>query len=198
MAEVTTQMVRELREATSAGILDCKKALTESDGNFDQAVDILRKKGLSAAAKKSDRETNEGIVGTYIHPGAKLASMVAVNCETDFVARTEQFQQLARDIAMHVAAANPQYIDREAVPDTDVEREKEIFREQAAATGKPAEIVERIVTGKIDKWYEEVCLLEQPFVKDTDKTVKSMLVDSIAALGENIQIQQFERLSIGE
>ena len=158
----------------------------------------LRKKGLSAAAKKSDRETNEGIVGTYIHPGAKLASMVAVNCETDFVARTEQFQQLARDIAMHVAAANPQYIDREAVPEADVEREKEIFREQAAGTGKPAEIVERIVTGKIDKWYEEVCLLEQPFVKDTDKTVKSMLVDSIAALGENIQIQQFERLSIGE
>ena len=198
MAEVTTQMVRELREATSAGILDCKKALTESNGDFDQAVDILRKKGLSAAAKKSDRETNEGIVGTYIHPGAKLASMVAVNCETDFVARTEQFQQLARDIAMHVAAANPRYVDREQVPAADVEREQEIFREQAAGTGKPADIIDRIVTGKIDKWYEEVCLLEQPFVKDTDKTIQSLLVDSIAALGENIQVQRFERLSIGE
>ncbi len=198
MAEVTTQMVRELREATSAGILDCKKALTESDGNFEQAVDILRKKGLSTAAKKSDRETHEGIVGTYIHPGAKLASMVAVNCETDFVARTEQFQQLARDIAMHVAAANPRYVSREDVDEADMNREKEIFREQAASSGKPADIIERIVTGKIDKWYEEVCLLEQPFVKDTDKTVQALLVDSIAALGENIQIQRFERLAIGE
>ena len=197
MAEITTQMVKELREATSAGILDCKKALTTAEGNFDAAVELLRKKGLSAAAKKADRDTNEGIVGHYIHPGSKMASMVAIGCETDFVARTEQFQQLGRDIAMHVVAAKPLFVSRESVPADIVEKEMALFRDQTKDSGKPEQIVEKIVTGKLDKWYSEICLLEQTFVKDPDVTIQALLTNSIAALGENIQVNRFERLEIG-
>lgn len=198
MAEITAQMVKELREATNAGVLDCKKALTDANGDFDAAVDILRKKGLSTAAKKSSRDTNEGIVGTYIHPGAKAAAMVLLSCETDFVARTDRFQQLARDLAMHVVASRPLYVSREDVPADAIEKEKAIYAEQSAATGKPAQVIERMVEGKLDKWLSEICLLDQPFVKNPDITIQALLVDSVAALGENIRVSRFERLVVGE
>jgi elongation factor Ts len=197
MAEITAQMVKELREATNAGVLDCKKALQEAEGDFDRAVDILREKGLSAAAKKANREANEGLVGTYIHPGSKVAAMVEVNCETDFVARTAEFQQLARDLAMQVVASQPQYLNREEVPDAVLEREKEIYRKQLADSGKPEKVWDQIVEGKVDKWYSTVCLLEQPFIKDPDLTIQSLLTQSIAALGENVQIRRFCRLEVG-
>ncbi len=198
MAEISAQLVKELREATNAGILDCKKALTEVNGDFDQAVEILRKKGLSSAAKKASRETNEGIVGHYIHAGSKMASLVEVNCETDFVARTEQFQALARDLAMHVVAANPTYLRREDVPADMVAREKDIYKEQMANSGKPASVLEKISEGKLDKWFSEVCLLEQAFIKNPDTTIQALLTDAIAKLGENIKINRFARIAIGE
>jgi len=198
MAEISAQLVKELREATSAGILDCKKALTDAGGDFASAVEILRKKGLSSAAKKASRETNEGVIGHYIHPGSKMASLVEVNCETDFVARTEQFQDLARDLAMHVVAANPIYLAREDVPADMVEREKAIYSEQMANSGKPAHVLEKIAEGKLDKWYTEVCLLEQPFVKDPNHKIQELLTSAIASLGENIKINKFSRMAIGE
>lgn len=198
MAEITAQMVKELREATSAGILDCKKALSETSGDFDAAVEILRKKGLSSAAKKATRETNEGVVGHYIHPGSKMASLVEVNCETDFVARTDQFQDLARDLAMHVVAAHPLYLSREDVPEDIVAREKEIYSEQMANSGKPEHVLEKIVEGKLDKWYSDVCLLEQGFVKNPDTKIQDLLTSSIASLGENIRVNKFSRIAIGE
>lgn len=198
MAEISAQMVKELREATSAGILDCKKALTDANGDFENAVEILRKKGLSSAAKKSSRDTNEGMIGTYIHPGAKVAAMVELNCETDFVARTDRFQQLARDIAMHIVAARPTYVTRDQVPADVVEREKSIFREQMIASGKPEQVIDKIVEGKLDKWLSEICLLDQPFIKNPDVTIQSLLTDSVAALGENIRVNRFEHLAIGE
>ena len=198
MAEISAQLVNELREATNPGILDCKKALTESNGNFDQAVEFLRKKGLASAAKKASRETNEGIVGHYIHSGSKQASLVELNCETDFVARTEQFQTLARDLAMHVVAARPLYLRREDVPADMVAREKEIYREQMANSGKPANVLEKIIEGKLDKWYSEVCLLEQGFVKDPDTSIQQLLTQTIATLGENIKVNRFARIAIGE
>ena len=198
MAEISAQLVKELRVATSAGVLDCKKALNEADGDFDAAVEILRKKGLSSAAKKASRETNEGIVGHYIHAGSKMASLVELNCETDFVARTEQFQELARDLAMHVVAASPLFLKREDVPSEIVDREKAIYVEQMADSGKPEHVLEKITEGKLDKWYAEVCLLEQPFVKDPDKKIQDLLTNSIASLGENIQIGKFSRVVVGE
>ena len=198
MAEISAQMVKELREATNAGVLDCKKALTETGGDFDKAVDILRKKGLASAAKKASRDANEGIIGTYVHAGSKVAGMVALNCETDFVARTDRFQQLARDIAMHVVAARPLYISRDEVPADMIEREKVIYREQMANSGKPEQVIDKIVEGKLDKWLSEVTLLEQSFVKNPDVTIQELLTDSIAALGENIRISRIERLAIGE
>ena len=198
MAEITAQMVKELREATNAGVLDCKKALSDSNGDFEAAIEILRKKGLSTAAKKAGRETKEGLIGTYIHPGAKMVAMVEVGCETDFVARTEQFQQLAADLAMHVVAARPLYVAREEVPAEDVSRESAIFSEQMVESGKPEHIIAKIVEGKLDKWYSEVCLLEQPFVKNPDVTVQSLLTEAVAALGENIKINRFARMAIGE
>ena len=198
MADITTQMVKELRTATNAGVLDCKKALADADGNFEAAVEILRKKGLSSAAKKAGRDTKEGMIGTYIHPGAKMVAMVEVGCETDFVARTEQFQQLAADLAMHVVAARPLYVAREEVPAEDVSRESAIFSEQMVESGKPEHIIAKIVEGKLDKWYSEVCLLEQPFVKNPDVTVQSLLTEAVAALGENIKINRFARMAIGE
>jgi elongation factor Ts len=198
MAEITAQMVKELREATNAGVLDCKKALQDANGDFEAAVEILRKKGLATAAKKASRDTNEGMIGTYIHAGAKIAGMVQLNCETDFVARTDRFQQLARDLAMHVVASRPLYVTREEVPADMVEREKGIYREQMISSGKPEQVIDKIVDGKLDKWLSEICLLEQPFVKDPDVTIQSLLTDSVAALGENIRVSRFERLAIGE
>lgn len=198
MAEITAQMVKELREATNAGVLDCKKALTDANGDFEAAVDVLRKKGLATAAKKSSRDTNEGIIGTYVHPGAKAAAMVVLSCETDFVARTDRFQQLARDLAMHVVASRPLYVSRDDVPADAIAHEKSIYTEQSAASGKPAQVVERMVEGKLDKWLSEICLLDQPFVKNPDVTIQELLVESVAALGENIRVSRFERLVVGE
>ncbi|MBI3960759.1 MAG: translation elongation factor Ts [Chloroflexi bacterium] len=197
MAEITTQMVKELREATSAGILDCKKALAQADGDFDKAVEYLREKGLSAAAKKADREANEGLIGTYVHPGSRMASLVEINCETDFVARTEKFQELARDLAMHIVAARPEYVSREDVPAAVIEKEKAIYRVQLAESDRPEHIWDRIIEGKVDKWYGDICLLEQPFIKNPDLTIKDLMVQSIASLGENIRIRRFSRLELG-
>ncbi len=197
MAEITAQMVKQLRAATNAGVLECKKALTAVDGDFDAAVELLRKKGLSAAAKKASRDTKDGLIGVYVHPGSKMAGMAEVACETDFVARTEEFQQLAYDIAMHIVATRPEYVSREDIPADVVEKEMAIYREQMAASGKPEHIIDRIVEGKIDKWYSEVCLLEQPFVKDNDITIEDLLKKHIASLGENIKVNRFARLEIG-
>lgn len=197
MAEITTQMVKELREATSAGILDCKKALAESNGDFEKAVEYLREKGLSAAAKKADRDANEGMIGTYIHPGSRMAGMVEVNCETDFVARTDQFQELARDLAMHIVASRPEYVSREDVPADVVEKEKAIYRAQLAESDRPEKIWDKIIEGKIDKWYGDICLLEQPFVKNPDVSIQDLMVQSIASLGENIRVRRFARLELG-
>ena len=197
MADITAKMVQELRAATGAGILDCKKALEEHGGDFDAAVESLRKKGLAKDAKKADRDANEGTIGYYVHTNSKVASMVKLNCETDFVARTEQFLQLARDIAMHITASRPLYVERAQVASDAVDKEKEIYREQMANSGKPAHVVEKIIEGKLDKWYSEVCLLEQPFIKNPDVTIQAMLTDAIASLGENIKIGGFSRLEIG-
>jgi elongation factor Ts len=197
MAEITTQMVKELRQATNAGVNDCKNALVDSAGDFERAVELLRKKGLASAAKKASRDTREGIIGNYVHFGSKAASLVELNCETDFVAKTDQFQQLARDIAMHVVAARPQWLRREDVPADVIAREKEIYREQMVNSGKPAQVVEKIVEGKLDKWYTDVCLLEQPYVKDPDKSIQTLLTDAVALLGENIRISRFSRLEVG-
>jgi elongation factor Ts len=196
--EITAQMVKQLRESTGAGMLDCKKALTETGGNQEAAVDFLRKKGLAAAAKKAGRVTAEGAVGSYIHGGGKIGVLVEVNCETDFVARTEQFQELVRDIAMHIAAAEPRAVRREEVTEADLAREREIFRDQALASCKPANIVEKIVDGKMEKYFSEFVLLEQPFVKNPDQTVGQLISERIAKIGENIQVRRFVRFKLGE
>src|SRR5262245_46377905 len=198
MAEITAQMVKELRERTGAGTMDCKNALTEMQGDLDAAVDALRKKGLAAAAKKAGRVTAEGAVGSYIHAGGKIGVLVEVNCETDFVARTDQFQELVRDIAMHIAAADPRFVRREEVTPEVLEYERAIFREQALASGKPEKVVERIVAGKIEKYYSEFVLLEQPFVKDPDKTVSQLIAEKVGKIGENIQVRRFSRYKLGE
>ncbi len=198
MAEITAQLVKELRERTGAGMMDCKNALTETQGDIDSAVDALRKKGLAAAAKKAGRVTAEGAVGSYIHAGGKIGVLVEVNCETDFVARTDQFQELVRDIAMHIAAADPRFVRREEVTPDVLEYERAIFREQALASGKPEKIVERIVEGKMEKYYSEFVLLEQPFVKDEDKTVGQLIAEKVGKIGENIQVRRFSRYKLGE
>jgi elongation factor Ts len=196
--EVSASVVRELREKTGAGMMDCKKALAESEGDLQKAVDYLRQKGLAAAAKKSDRRAADGAVGAYVHPGGKIGVLVEINCETDFVARTAEFQALLKDIAMQVAAANPRYIRREDVAAAELEREKEIYRRQALETGKPEKVIDKIVEGKIDRFYSEVCLLEQSFIKDPDKKVSAVVNDAIARLGENIQVRRFARYHLGE
>jgi elongation factor Ts len=196
--EITAQMVKQLRERTGAGMMDCKSALTETTGDMEAAVDFLRKKGLAAAAKKAGRVAAEGAVGSYIHAGGKIGVLVEVNCETDFVARTEDFQELVRDIAMHIAAAEPRAVRREEVTQADLDRERAIFRDQALASGKPANIVDKIVDGKIEKYFSEFVLLEQPFVKDPDKTVGQLVTERIAKIGENIQIRRFSRFKLGE
>jgi len=196
--EITAQMVKELRERTGAGMMDCKNALNEAKGHMENAVDALRKKGLAAAAKKAGRITAEGAVGSYIHGGGKLGVLVEVNCETDFVARNEAFQELVRDIAMHIAAAEPRFVRREEVTPEVLERERAIFQDQALASGKPANVVEKIVTGKMEKYYSEFVLLEQPFVKNPDQTVAQLIAERVAKIGENIQVRRFARFKLGE
>ena len=196
--KITAGMVKELREGTGAGMMDCKKALQEADGDMDKAVELLRKKGLAAAAKKAGRIAAEGAVGSYIHAGGKIGVLVEVNCETDFVARTDDFQALVRDIAMHIAAAEPRFVSRDEVTDDVMEAERRIYREQALESGKPENVVDRIVEGKIGKFYSEAVLLEQPFVKDPDKTIQQLLAEKIAKIGENIQVRRFARFKMGE
>ncbi len=190
-------MVKELRDKTNAGMMDCKKALSENDGDMDKAVDFLRQKGLAVAAKRSDRATSEGIIETYIHANGKLGAMVEVGCETDFVAKTDSFIEFAKDIAMHVAATNPIGLSREDVPAEVLEREKAIYVQQALDSGKPENIVEKIVGGKIDKFYGEICLLEQKFVKDPDVSIQDKLNEIVAAMGENITVKRFARFAVG-
>jgi elongation factor Ts len=196
--EITAQMVRELRERTGAGMMDCKAALSEAAGNIETAIDVLRTKGVAKAAKKAGRTTGEGVVGSYIHAGGKVGVLLEINCETDFVARTEDFLSLVRDVAMHIAAASPRCVRREEIPADVLEREKAIFREQALASGKPANVVDRIVDGKVEKFYGESVLLEQPFVKDPEKTINQLVAERIAKVGENIQIRRFARFKVGE
>lgn len=196
--EITTAMIKELREATGAGILDCRKALEESGGDFEAAVAYLREKGLAEAAKRTDREASEGLVEVYAHPGNRVGVMLELNCETDFVARTPEFRALAHDLALHIAFAAPRYISRDQVPEDVVEAEKAIYRAQALEEGKPERIVERIVEGKLEKFYKTVCLMEQPFVKDEDITVEDLIKEHIARLGENIVMRRFVRYELGE
>jgi elongation factor Ts len=198
MQEITPTLVRDLREKTGAGIMDCKRALAETSGDLDRAVDFLRKKGIATAEKKSGRAANQGVVGAYVHAGGSLGVLVEVNCETDFVARTDEFQGLVRDLAMQVAAANPLVVRREDVPADVVAREREIYRAQAEATGKPPQVIEKIIDGKIEKFYQERCLEEQAFVKDPEKTIKAVVTEKVALLGENIFIRRFARFKIGE
>jgi elongation factor Ts len=195
---ITAEMVRKLREETGAGMMDCKAALSEAGGDPEKAREFLRKRGLASAAKKAGRTTNEGVIGTYIHPGAKIGVMVEINCETDFVARTPEFQALVKDVAMHIAALPPQYVSKEDVPAQVLEKEKEIYRAQAAAQGKPAPVQEKIAEGKLKQWYADACLLEQPFVKDSQKTVGQLVAEKIAALKENMIVRRFARFKVGE
>jgi elongation factor Ts len=196
--EITAAMVKELRTRTGAGMMDCKKALAEGKGDIDKAIEFLRVKGLSKAAKKAGRDTTEGLVVSYIHPGSKIGVLVQVNCETDFVARTEEFQTFAKNIAMQVAAAAPLGVTREDVPGEVLEKEREIFRTQALEQKKPENIVEKIVDGRIEKFYAEAVLLDQVFIKDNDKKVADLLKETIAALGENIKIARFSRFQLGQ
>ncbi len=195
---ITAQMVKELREKTGAGMMDCKKALTETDGDFDKAVTYLREKGIAKAAGKAGRSTKEGVIYSYIHPGNKLGVLVEINCETDFVARNENFLEFAKDIAMHIAASEPIAIDREEIDKELIEKEREVYRQQALNEGKPEKIIDKIVDGKLEKYYSETCLLEQPFVKDSDRTVNDIVKDMIAKIGENISIKRFTRYRLGE
>ncbi|MGH7768933.1 MAG: translation elongation factor Ts [Candidatus Binatia bacterium] len=196
--ELSANTVKELREKTGAGVMDCKKALAECAGDLEKAVDYLRRKGLAAAAKIMNRVASEGLVGAYIHAGGKIGVMVELNCQTDFVARTPEFQALLKDIAMQVAAANPRYVRREEVSAEELERDREIHRRQALDSGKPDKIVDKIVEGKMDRFYSEVCLLEQAFIKDPDRKVGDLLQDAVARMGENIQVRRFMRYQVGE
>jgi len=194
--EITAAMVKELRSQSGAGIMECKSALKETQGDLEEAITFLRKKGLAKADKKSDRQTSEGVIGSYIHQGGKVGVMLELNCETDFVANTPDFQALVKDIAMHIAAAKPRFATREEVTEGVLEKEREIFAHQAKESGKPENIIEKIVTGKIEKFYEENCVLEQPFIKDTNVTIGELIKQKIALLGENINIGQFSRFEI--
>lgn len=196
--EISTEMVKELRQATGAGVLDCRKALEASAGDFEKAVTYLREKGLSEAARRSERAASEGIVEVYGHPGNRVGVILELNCETDFVARTEEFQTLAHDLVLHIAFAAPRYISQEQVPPEVVEAERAIYRAQAVEEGKPEHILDRIIEGRLQKFYQTVCLLQQSFVKDEDRTVEEVLKDYIARLGENIVIRRFARYELGE
>ena len=198
MADVNANQVKELREKTGAGMMDCKKALAEAGGDFAKAEEVLRKKGLAAAAKKSSRAATEGAVASYIHMGGKIGVLVEVNCETDFVARTEGFQSLVKDIAMQIAAAAPQYVRREEVPQDVVQKELEIAKAQMRDQKKPEAILEKIAQGKLEKFYEQTCLMDQLFVKDDKKKMKDVLTDAVAKIGENLQVRRFARFVLGE
>jgi elongation factor Ts len=195
---VTPQMVKELRERTGAGMMDCKNALLETKGDMEQAIDYLRKKGLASAAKKAGRVTAEGAVASYIHAGGKIGVLVEINCETDFVARTDQFQELVRDVAMHIAAADPRFLRREEVTEDVLSRERDVIRERTLAEGKPEKVVDKIVEGRMEKFFAESVLLEQPFVKDPDRTVGELIAERIGKIGENIQVRRFARFKLGE
>lgn len=195
---ITAAQVNDLRKATGAGLMDCKKALQETDGDQEKAVDYLRKKGLAAASKKSGRVASEGSVGSYIHAGGKIGVLLEVNCETDFVAKNDNFQNFVKDVAMHIAAASPMYVRREEVASDVLEREKEIYRSKARESGKPDNIIEKIIEGQVNKFYSDICLLEQPYVKDPDKTVQTYLNETIATIGENMSIRRFARFVLGE
>src|SRR5579864_1420868 len=196
--QIPAQLVKQLRERTSAGFNDCRAALVEANGDLEKAIDILRKKGQAAAAKKAQREASEGLVGSYIHAGGKIGVLVELNCESDFVARTEAFQQLSHDIAMHIAALDPRYVRREEVTPDMLEKEREIYRAQAMASGKPEPVVEKIVAGKMEKFYEENCLYEQHYIKDESVTIGEMINQAISKLGENMAIRRFVRFKVGE
>jgi elongation factor Ts len=196
--EISLELVKDLRQRTGAGIVDCKTALQQAGGNIEAAIDFLRKKGLATAAKKAGRIATDGLVASYIHAGGKMGVLVEINCETDFVAKTEDFQGFVKNMAMHIAAANPQFIKREDVPQEVLEKEREIYRTQALDSGKPEKVIGKIVEGKLERFYSEVCLLEQTYIKDSDLTVKEVLDGMIGKLGENIAIRRFARFQLGE
>ncbi|ACI20078.1 translation elongation factor Ts [Dictyoglomus thermophilum] len=196
--EITIEMIKELRERTGAGVMEAKKALEEANGDMEKAVTILREKGVIKAAKKAGRVAKEGIIEAYIHTGDKLGVLVEVNCETDFVARTDEFRKLAKDIALQIAGMNPQYVSKEDVPPEVIEKEKEIYRTQLKNEGKPEHVIEKIIEGKLEKFYEEVCLLEQPFVRNPEIKVKDLITEAISKLGENIVVRRFARFVVGE
>jgi len=196
--ELNATVVKELREKTGAGFMDCKKALAETGGNLEKAVDYLRQKGLAAAAKKADRVAADGAVGAYVHPGGKIGVLVEINCQTDFVARTTEFQTLLKDVAMQIAAASPHYVKREEVPGDEIAKEREIYYRQALESGKPEKVIEKIVEGKMERFYCEVCLLEQSFIKDPDRKVSDIINDAITRMGEKIEVRRFARYHLGE
>ncbi len=196
MAEITAKMVAELRAKTGAGLMDCKKALKECDSDFDAAVDFLRKKGVATAAKKAGRDASDGLVETYIHTGGKVGVMLEINCETDFVAKNDDFKAFAKDICMHIAAASPVCVSREEVDQAEVEKEREIATAQAE--GKPPQAIQKIVEGKLNKYYSQICLMEQPFVKNPDQTIQELLTNKIATIGENLIVRRFARFAVGE
>ncbi|MEA1960034.1 MAG: translation elongation factor Ts [Bacillota bacterium] len=196
--EITAALVKELRERTGVGMMDCKKALSATDGDIEKAIDELRTKGLAKAAKKASRVASEGVVISYIHGGGRIGVLVEVNCETDFVGKTDQFKGLAYDIAMQIAATNPEYVARENVPEDVVQRERDVLKAQALEEGKPEKVVEKMIIGRIEKFYKEHCLLEQAYIKDPDKSVQELIHESIAKIGENISIRRFARYEVGE
>jgi elongation factor Ts len=198
MAEITAQLVKELRERTGAGMMECKKALVEANGDLPEAEVVLRKRGIASASKKASRVTRQGVIGTYIHPGAQLGVMVEVNCESDFVARTDDFQELVHDIAMQIAAADPQFVRKEEVTEDILTKEREIYRARAANEGKPEKMLDKIVEGRMAKYYEEVCLYEQPFIKENTTTIGQMIATKIAKVGENIGVARFVRFKVGD
>lgn len=198
MTNISASLVKELRDKTGISIMECKTALAEAGSDMDKAVEILRKKGMARAAKKAGRSTGEGQIGSYIHHGGKIGVLIDVGCETDFVSRTDDFQQLVKELAMHVAAANPSCVSRDDIAPEVIEKEKEIYKEQAAASGKPDNVIDKIVQGKLEKFYKEVCLLEQPFIRDDKATIQDLLNEKIALLGENILVRRFVRYQLGE
>ena len=195
---ITAEMVKQLRDKTGAGMMDCKAALTEANGDMDKAIEILRKKGLASAAKRAGRATNNGVIGHYIHMGGKVGVLVEVNCETDFVARTDDFQTLAKEIAMHIAAADPKFVRREDIPANVLEKEREIYRAQFAGSGKPANVIEKIVDGKLESYYAQVCLMDQPSVRDPNVTIQQMVSAATAKTGENVTVSRFCRFKLGD
>ncbi len=198
MSAITAEMVKQLRDKTGAGMMDCKAALAESGGDMEKAIEILRKKGLASAAKRAGRATNNGLIGHYIHMGGKVGVLVEVNCETDFVARTDDFQTLAKEVAMHIAAADPKFVRREDIPADVLEKEREIYRAQFAGSGKPANVIEKIIDGKLESYYAQTCLLDQPSVRDPNLTIQQMVSAATAKTGENVTIARFARFKLGE